>query len=205
MRQKGCKLPWTSHELAPCLFGYNTTSTEQGHEKFKACNVHSTTPLVQDNVHIFKKRRRCSRFFVEHLWFCVTYMTRGGAKKINHLCFCIEHLLPLHSWTQQRRCLKSEHLLPYIYEHNRGGVWSLSCTETEAINITTQHQSWTLPPLVWIYVHNRGVWLFWMDKFAFLSTSSGHVCHTKSEVFNKKSQTEVFEIFCWTPLLCSWI
>ena len=52
-------------------------------------------------------------------------------KKVNHLCSCIEHLLPLHLWTQQRRCLKSEHLLPYIYEHNRGGASSQSCTDTE--------------------------------------------------------------------------
>ena len=124
-------------------------------------------------------------------------------KKVNHLCSCIEHLLPLHLWTQQRRCLKSEHLLPYIYEHNRGGASSQSCTETEANNITIHHQSWTPPPLVWIYIHNRGVWLFWLDKFAFLSTSSGQLCSQNQRCSTKKSQIEVVEIFCWTPLLCS--
>ena len=87
-------------------------------------------------------------------------------KKINYLCSCIEHLLPLHLWTQQRRCLKSKHLLPYIYEHNRGGASSQSCTDTEAKNITIHRQSWTPPPLVWIYIHNRGAWIFLLDRFA---------------------------------------
>ena len=83
--------------------------------------------------------------------------------------------MAIKSCTWQRPC-ETQCLLPYIYEHNRGGASSQSCTETEANNITIYHQSWTLPPLVWIYIHNRGVWLFLLDKFAFLSTSSGQLC-----------------------------
>ena len=73
-----------------------------------------------DNVHIFKKRRRCSRFFVEHLWFCVTYMTRGGAKKSTTSVFA----------------LSTSSL--YIHEHNRGGAWSLSTSSPIFMNTTEE-------------------------------------------------------------------
>ena len=116
-------------------------------------------------------------------------------KKINYLCSCIEHLLPLHLWTQQRRCLKSKHLLPYIYEHNRGGASSQSCTDTEAKNITIHRQSWTPPPLVWIYIHNRGAWIFLLDRFAFLSTSSGQLCSQNQRCSTKNLKQRWLRFF----------
>ena len=116
-------------------------------------------------------------------------------KKVNHLCSCIEHLLPLHLWTQQRRCLKSEHLLPYIYEHNRGGASSQSCTDTEAKNITIHHQCWTPPPLVWIYIHNRGAWIFLLNRFAFLSTSSGQLCSQNQRCSTKNLKQRWLRFF----------
>ena len=119
--------------------------------------------IPQDNVHIFNKRRGCSRFFVEHVWIC-ELMTGGGAQVVQwktkpmngdfltaDVYLLQLQLVSTHQGSSKKSttsvfALSTSSL--YIYEHNRGGAWSLSCRETEAKNITIHHQSWTPPPLV---------------------------------------------------------